>query len=136
MKFESVRFKYRGEEPAREIEVEPLVYSLKGGRLEEQKASSSRELEWRDALFFDSKFSSALAFSYVDLIHGDYEAEILEYEVPGDSTAVVEVFKISEEGKTRYLVLAHRSREAHPQILGEFERLEEALRSIPLKIFR
>jgi len=31
LKLEAIRFRYRGLEPAREIEVEPLLYSVRSG---------------------------------------------------------------------------------------------------------
>lgn len=129
MKFEAIRFRYRGSEPAREIEVEPLLYSAEGGRLVKLEAVGTRNLDWRDALLFDSKFSSALSFSYADLVHGEYEAKVLEYDVPEDSAKVVEILKVSERGETRYVALVHAAGGHVVEAARAFESLEQALES-------
>ena len=129
MKLEAIRFRYRGLEPAREIEVEPLLYSARSGRLVELKAVGTRDLDWRDALLFDSKFSGTLTFSYADLLHGEHEAEVVEYDVPEESTKVVEVLRVSEGRETEYVALVYTAGEKTARLVGRFESLEQALES-------
>jgi len=104
-KFYSIFFYMSTSTPRRrKVRAESEVYCLSGEKLKKLSPTGEKALTHEYALLFDEKFGDTLHITYVDLISGEYEGRVYEYEVPPRCEKLIEVVKTREEEGSVLLV--------------------------------